>query len=1054
MKRILETFVKYPFYANLIVFVIVTTGTVSFLNMKKSFFPERESRQLSVSVSYPGASPKEMDEGITTRIEEAIRGLVGIKEFNSTSSENSSRVDIETTGEYDLDETLQEVKNAVDGISSFPTAAEKPIVSKRRSTSPAMVLGISGEVDLQTLKKYAQTIEDDFLASGVISQVSIGGYPALEISVDISEENLLRYNLTFDEVSRAISQNNRDVSGGMIRSPEEEILIRSRARSVDPDVIGDIILRADDDGRFIRIRDVAEVKMKFAETSSGTWMNGERSLRISVQKLPEEDLDAISQYITAYVDEFNATHEGVTIYTTFDFLEVLKSRINLLYRNGGIGLALILVTLGLFLSVRLSFWVAFGIPASFLAMFLIAVLSGVTINMISLFGMILVIGILVDDGIVIAENIFTHFEAGKSPKRAAVDGTLEVFPAVLTSVATTIVAFLPLFFVSGRMEFMYQMAFVVVMSLGFSLFEAFLVLPAHVGSRHVLKRRDPSHPVSGFRRKLADFIEYLRHGLYGKLLKIILRWKWAVLATPISIIMITVGMYQGGIIQRTFFPSIPFDSFAVEIAFTPGTGEDKTLSYLHRFEAAIWEVNEDLVAEYDQDRAFIDYTFLSLGSAMSGDERGAHAGGVSVMLRDMEDSPISSFEIADRVRKKIGHVDEAEKFTIGALSRWGRPVSISLLGRNLEELDQAKEFLLAGLNEIPELVDITDTNAIGKREVRLKLKPAAYFLGLNHTTISNQVRQGFFGGQSQRLQHGKDELRVWVRYPRSDRMTLGQLENMKIKTPRGEYPLTEMVTYDIERGPVNIPRYNGSREARVEAELADPYAPVPPVIAEINRTIMPVIAANYPGVTVLYQGQQKHSTEAMAEILTLFGSAFIVMILILMVHFKSFLQPLIVIAMIPLAILGAAWGHGLEGIPVSILSMWGMVALSGVVINDAVVFLSKYNSNLVEGQTVYDAVYNAGVSRFRAILLTTITTVAGLYPIVLEKSFQAQFIKPMAVSLAYGVAVGTTCILLFFPVYILVLNDIKVWVVWLITRKRPTPESVENAVINARITLD
>ncbi len=1053
MKKLLTTFVKYPFYANLVVALLLIAGGWSFSNMKKSFFPERESRMMAVTISYPGASPKEMEESITTRIEEAIRGIVGIKEINSTSSENFARVSIETTGEYDIDETLREVKNAVDAISSFPTDAEKPVVSKLRTRTPAMYVGLSGNVDLKTLKTIAQRIEDDFMTSGVMSQVSVSGYPALEISVEARENDLLRYGLTFDEISRAISMNNRDISGGTIKSPEEEILIRTRARSVDPDHIGNIVLRANEDGSHVRIRDVATVQMKFADVSDGTWMNGRPSVRISVRKLPEEDLDNISAFVNTYVEDFNANHSDVRLDITFDFLELLKSRLHLLYNNGGLGLALVILSLGLFLNTRLAFWVAFGIPASFLAMFIVAVMKGVTINMISLFGMILVIGILVDDGIVIAENIFTHFEKGKSPKRAAIDGTLEVFPAVITSVTTTIIAFSPLLLVTGSMEFMYEMAFVVIVSLAFSLFEAFLVLPAHLSSAHVLRKRRET--LLGKVRKVLDtVIGFLRYRIYGGLLRIIIRWKWAVLATPISIIMISIGLFQGRIIQTTFFPSIPFDSFSINIAFTPGSGEQRTLDYIQRFDDIVWEVNDELVEEYDQDEPFIRFTFMSLGDALNGNERGSHAGNVSVMLRDMEGSPISSFEIADRVRRKIGKVPEAERFTVGANSRWGSPISISLLDRNLEELDQARTYLMERLREIPEITNITDTNAIGRREVRLQLKPKAYFLGLNLASISNQVRQGFFGGQSQRLQSGRDEIRVWVRYPKQDRLTLGQVESMKIKTPRGNYPLSELAGYTIERGPVNIQRFNGSREARLEADMVDPFAPVPPVLENIRNTIIPDVEARYPGVRVVYQGQQRRSQEATGEIIKLFGTAFAVMALILMIHFKSFSQPLIVICMIPLAVLGAAWGHGIEGLPVSILSMWGMVALSGVVINDAVVFLSKYNSNLLEGMTVEEAVYEAGVARFRAILLTTVTTVLGLYPIVLEKSFQSQFLKPMAISLAYGVMVGTTFILLFFPVYILVLNDIKVFIRYLLTKERPTRESVEPAIIEASTTLD
>ncbi|MFC1608275.1 efflux RND transporter permease subunit, partial [Candidatus Latescibacterota bacterium] len=1021
MKKLVSLFVRYPFYANLIIAVFLIAGLSSFLNMKKAYFPERESRRLSISVSYPGASPKEMEEGLTTRIEEAVRGIVGIKEINSTSSENRTSIQIETTGEYDIDETVQEVKNAVDSISAFPAGAEKPVIYKRRSRASAMRLSLSGDVDLLTLKQYADEVENDFLSSGIITQVSISGYPALEISVESTEQDLLRYNLTFDEISRSISMNNRDFSAGMIKSDEEEIMIRSRARSVDPDDIGNIILRANDDGSFLRVRDVADVKMKFADVPSKTLINGKQSVNITVEKLPEEDLEQIANFVNEYAEEFNSKTQGVTLHTTYDFLERLSSRLNMLYRNGGVGLLLVVISLGVFLNLRLAFWVAFGIPASFLAMFIAAEWYGITINVISLNGMIMVVGILVDDGIVIGENIFSHYEAGKSPKRAAIDGTMEVLYAVVTSVTTTIVAFSPLLFITGRMEFMFEMAFVVVFSLLFSLFEAFFVLPAHIGSPHVLRSNASLKNPSKIRAFLNRAINFMRYQMYGSLLRRVIYWKWAVLATPISIALVSIGLFQGGIIKSTFFPSIPYDSFNVNIAFVPGSGEKRTFEYLQRFDEIIWSVNEQLMIEYDDPIPFVEYTVVNLGSGFDGQERGAHTGYVSVLLKDLEGSPVSSFMISEKVRNKIGKVPESEKFTVGGRNRWGSPISISLLGKNLEELDLAKDMLTKELQDIPQIYNITDSNAIGKREVRLKLKPEAYFLGLDHAGISNQVRQGFYGGQSQRLQYGKDEVRIWVRYPKQDRVNLGQLENMKVKTPQGQYPLSEIASYSIERGPVNINHFNNSKEARIDADMVDPYAPVPPILEVIETTIMPDLHSRYPGVRVVYQGQAKDNDEATGEMKKYFTMAFLLIIVILMIHFKSVTQPLIIIAMVPMAVLGAAWGHGIEGKPLSLLSLWGIVALCGVIVNDAVVFLSKYNTNLVEGQMVPDAIYNAGVSRFRPILLTTITTVCGLYPIVLEGSRQSEFLKPMAISLAYGVGFGTMFILLFLPVYVMVM---------------------------------
>ncbi len=1060
MRKLITTFVKYPFYANLIVLFLLVAGILSFMNMKKSFFPERTSTDITVSVVYPGASPKEVEEGITSKIEAAIRGLVGIKEINSTSSENVSIVRITTTGKYDLDDTLMEVKNSVDSINSMPVSAEKPVVSKQRAVTQAMFLGLSGDVDLMTLKKYADQIEDDLLASGIVSQVNIGGFPAIELSVEVSEETLLRYSLTIDEISRAISQNNRDISAGMIKSEKEEILIRSRNRSIEPNEIGSIILRAKSGGGYLYIRDIANIKMDFAEVSSLQLMNGNRSISIIINKLSDEDLEKVSGYMNNYVEQFNAKNKGVKLHITFDYLPMLYSRLDLLYKNGGVGLLLVVLSLGLFLSFRLSMWVAWGIPASFLAMFILAVFYGITINMISLFGMILVIGILVDDGIVIAENIFSHFEKGKSPKRAAIDGTMEVLPAVMTSVTTTVIAFSPLLFLSGMMEFMYEMAFVVIFSLIFSLFEAFLVLPAHIGTSHVLRSKNRAKKGFSIRKYLDKLLLLMREKIYGYMLKRIIKFKWIILVIPIAIIMITAGMFIGQVIKSTFFPVVAFDMFDVNIAFKPGEGEEKTMKYLRRFDKAVWEVNDELVKEYKMNDSLVNFTFITLGSAFSGKENGSHAGNVNVLLKNLDNvkndkgKRISSFEIAARVRKKIGKINEAEKFTTGGRNRFGKPVSISLLGNDLGEIEKAKEYLFEGLRQIPSIINLSSSDAKGKREIKIKLKPNAYYLGLNHTIISNQIRQAFFGDQVQRLQINKDELKVWVRYPKKGRQTIGQLDNMKIKTQTGEFPLKELVDYEIDRGPVVITRYNGAREINVEGDLIDPNMPIPPTLNLIKKDIIPGLKQQFPGVRVLFQGQQKESKETLADIQKYFGIALFLIIFILMIHFKSFSQPFIILMMIPIAWIGAAWGHGFEGIPISMLSAWGMVALSGIIINDAVVFMSKYNSNLVSGMKVEEAVFDAGISRFRAIVLTTITTVLGLYPLVLETSFQAQFLKPMAIALAYGVMFGTFFILIFFPALILALNEFKVYKKWLFTGTKPERESVEKAVIHSKISID
>lgn len=1041
---------------NIVIALTIIIGGFSLYQTKKTFFPERESRFLTVSVAYLGASPEEMEEGVTALIEEAIRNLEGVEEINSTSSENSARISIKVLENYDREEVYTLVKNSIDQISSFPAGAERPVIFKQRNTQTVSWLGLSGDenTDLYDLKAYAEDIEDELLATGQVSQVSIMGFPSLEISIEVPEETLNKYGLTFDQVSAAVRGNNRDVSGGSIKTSSEEILIRSRGKKTEAEQISNIIIRTNSDGSKLLLKDIATVEEKFADVPNYSTMNGDQAVFVRVDKLITEDLEEISDFVDEYVAEYNKAHPHLNLEVNFSFMSMLQQRLDMLVNNGIIGLLLVLVVLGFFLSIRLSAWVAWGIPSSFLGMFILGSFIGFTINMISLFGMILVVGILVDDGIVIAENIFAHFERGKSPKDAAIDGTLEVLPAVTTSATTTMVAFAPLLYLES-FSFLRDLAVVVIASLGFSLIEAFFVLPAHLASEHVLRVKSKNSKV---RTGINRFIDFMRYNIYGNLLKITLRNKYITTAIVLSLFPITFGLLGGGFIKATFFPQIPFFSVSVDIAFKPGTREQVAEEYVERFEDYIWEVNEEMKEISGDTTDPIKTTFASVGSSRLGS--GSHVGQVQLFYR--EDGNISDVEIINRLREKIGDIPEAEKLSIGNVNRFGKPVSVKIMSKDAEELAKATAYLKSELQKMEQLKEVNDDNNIGNRELQMDLNSQAYFMGFSQGEIAKQIRQGFFGEEVQRFQKGKDELRVWVRYPKSDRLSLGQLENMKLKQGENEYYFKDLVDYSIERGIADIQHYQTNRTVTVDAELSDPYAELPPILEKINSDIVPTLLAKFPAVKTESGGQAKESNKALLELVTFFGGAFLLIVIIIMITFRSFYQAILVISMIPLGWIGSAWGHGLEsfravlfnsehpGFPVSLLSAWGMIALSGVIINDAVVFLDKYNRNLKYGMKVVDAAYDAGISRFRPIVLTSLTTVLGLYPLILEKSFQAQFLIPMAISVAYGVLIGTFIILLFFPVLILIYNDIRVWAKWLWTGKKPTPEEVERVLIDLK----
>ena len=1054
MRKVIEFFVKYGIMSNIVIALTLIIGFIALTSTKKAFFPERESRNISIQVSYLGASPEEMEEGITQRVEESIRNIDGVEEITSTSSENSANITVKVLENFDRDEVFTEVKNAVDRISSFPAGAERPVIFKQKSQQTVMWLGLTGDenTNLYDLKRAAENIEEDLLASGMVSQVNVSGFPNLEIAIEVPEETLNKYGFTFDQIVATVRANNSDISGGSIKTSTEEILIRSRGRKTEAEKIGNILLRTNADGSKIFLKDIAKVEEKFADVPNSNKVNSKLAVFIRVDKLVSEDLQEISDYCKKFSKEYNEKHPHLELLVTFSFMDMLQQRLDMLLSNGFFGLLLVLMTLGFFLSLRLSAWVAWGIPSSFLGLFIIGGLIGFTINMISLFGMILVVGILVDDGIVIAENIYSHFEKGKTPYRAAVDGTVEVLPAVTTSVTTTMVAFAPLLYLES-FSFLRDLGVVVIFTLGFSLIEAFFVLPAHLASEHILRVRKKDSVIRGAINK---FIDYLRYKLYGRMLQFTLKNKWITTACVLALFPITMGLFQGGLIKATFFPQIPFFSISMDVAFKPGTREDKVEQYIKKFDDAAWALNDEYKKESGDTTDLIKYTFASVGGSTLGS--GSHVGQVQLFYND--ELGISDVDIIKKLRTKIGAIPEADKFTIGNANRFGKPVAVKLMGKDPEQLAKATAFLKSELESFSDLKEVKDDNNIGRRELQMELKPQAYFLGFSQGEIAKQVRQGFFGEEVQRFQKGKDELRIWVRYPKSGRLSFGQLENMKVKQSGKEFYFKDLVDYDIERGIADIRHYQASRTVTVDAELTNPYAELPPILERINNEVLPALTAKFPSVKIESGGQARESNKAMTELVMSFGGAFLIMVILIMITFRSFYQGILVISMIPLGWIGSTWGHGLEsfrshlfnpehpGFPVSLLSAWGMIALSGVIINDAVVFLDKYNRNLKEGMRVYDAAFDAGINRFRPIMLTSITTVVGLYPLILETSFQAQFLIPMAISVAYGVLIGTFIILLFFPVLIVIFNDVRIGAKWLWTGQKPSREDVERVVID------
>lgn len=1057
MRNVIAYFIKYHVAVTIFLIAVTIFGIVGAVSLKSSFFPLIDSKNISINVTYPGASPQEIEEGIILKIEDNLKGLNGIDRVTSTSRENSGSIDVEIEKGKNIDFMLLEVKNAVDRVPSFPTGMEPLVVSKREAIRETISFAISGEnIPLATLKQIGRQIENDLRAIDGISQIETSGYPEEEIEIAVNENNLLAYNITFNEVASAVSNSNILVTGGNIKTDGEEYLIRANNRSYYGKEISNLIVRADPSGQTIRLKDVAVIRDRFSETPNASYFNGELSTSMSITSTNTEDLISSAEKVKEYIDDFNQKYNNVQLSIVRDLSVTLQQRTDLLITNAWQGMLLVLIFLSLFLNTRLAFWVAFGLPISFLGMFIFAGFFDVTINILSLFGMIIVIGILVDDGIVIAENIYQHYEKGKTPIQAAIDGTLEVIPPIVSAIITTLLAFSIFLFLDGRIgEFFAEVSVIVILTLVVSLVEALIILPAHLAHSKALQplNEEPKSKIAKAFAKLRiinqlgdRFMNWMRDDFYAPTLKFALKYKILVFSLFAVFLILTLGAMGGGVIKNALFPRVASDTVSITLEMPQGTNVAITDSIISLIEEKAEIVNKELSEKYFKgtDKLLYDNVIKRIGP-------GSSSASLSVNLLPGEERPdeIGSELVTNKIRDLVGPVIGVESLIFGSGGNFGgNPVSVSLLSNNIDELKAAKVELKTALENNTLLKDVADNDPAGIKEIRLELNDNAYLLGLDLKTVMAQVRSGFFGVQAQRFQRGQDEIRVWVRYDTEDRSSISDLDEMRISTPNGnKVPLKEIAEYTIERGDVAINHLEGQREIQVNADLKDSKeTSASDIMLDIQNNIMPDIQSRYSSVTASYEGQNREA-QKMTDSLTLVGLSVLALIYITIAFtFRSFSQPLMLLLLIPFSFTLVAWGHWFHNFPINTLSMLGIIALIGIMVNDGLVLIGKFNTNLREGMKFDDAIFEAGKSRFRAIFLTSITTVAGLAPLLLEKSRQAQFLKPMAISISYGIAFATVLTLLLLPLFLSFSNKFKVTTKWLATGNDITKEEVERAI--------
>ncbi len=1045
--------------ANLLMLFLLTAGAVTALTTRMEVFQEFETDMVTVSVPYLGATPAEVEDGVLLRVEEAIEGIEGIKRIRSTASEGVGAVTAELE-DYANDQTvLDDIQSEVDRIDTFPEETEKPIVSDVVPRVQVLSIVLSGDVSERTLKNLAEQVRDELTALENISQVDINGVRDFEISIEMSEETLRRYGLTFEKVADAVRRSSLDLPGGTVKTEGGEILIRTKGqRYVGPEFEKTVVLTRPD-GTEIRLGEIAEVIDGFEDTDVATYFDGRRAVLLKVFRVGEQDALDVAGTVKEYVkDKAEQLPAGISIDTWFDRSIYLKGRVELLVRNGMIGLALVFLCLAFFLDLRLAFWTTLGIPISFAGGLLLMPQFGVTINMLSLFALIVVLGIVVDDAIVVGENVFAYRQQGMKPLDAAIAGAREMAGPVVIAVLTTIVAFMPLAFAEGMLgKILWPVPVVVITVLGTSLVEALWILPAHLSTGKKTGREH--HGLIGRGQTLvrAGLQWWIDHP-YLATLRWTIRWRYLTITLGVMLLTVTVGFIGGDHIKFEFMPSIDADNVWATVTMPQGTPVERTRGVLRKLEDAARETRRQLNEEVRRDDpdapSIITHMSTTVGaqpfSAMAGAGpgdtpdagfSGSHLGEINIELLKGERRNVSSGEVANRWRELAGEMPGASSLTFTAdFFNAGEAINIELSHRNFDRLLEASERLKEKLAAFDGVTDIADDFEPGKLELQLSLRPEARTGGLTLNDLARQVRQAFYGEEVQRIQRGRNDVRVMVRYPEEKRRSLADIEQMRIRTPDGtEVPFETVAEVEEGRGYAVIRRADLRRVVSVTAEVQDDQANANEVNRVLNREVLPTLKADFPGLTYSFEGEQKEQADSLNSLVYGFAFALLAIYGLLAVQFKSYIQPLIVMSAIPFGLIGAVIGHVIMGFNLSMLSAFGLVALTGVVVNDSLIMIDLINRERASGVPLHQVLLDCGTRRFRPILLTTLTTFFGLMPMILEQSLQARFLIPMAISLGFGVVFATSITLILVPTLYMILEDVKAMVF------TPEPQTSEAA---------
>ena len=1043
MKNIIRWFILNTVAANLLMIFIIIAGLFTLSRLRMEVFPDITIPIINVSVLYPGASPEDIEESICVKVEEQVQGINGLKRITSSSNESYGSINIEVENGYDIDEVKDEVKSLVDAITSFPDDAEKPTVKSFDGQPEVITIAVHGNVDEVSLLNIAEKVRDEVSDLPSITQTRLGKKPK-EISIEISENTLQKYGLSFDYVSSKIRSSSMDVPGGAIETYDGEILIRSKGQAYSGDEFGAIPVLSLSDGSTVLLRDIANIVDGFQDVEYDIKFNSEPALLIRVYRTGEQNALDIADEVHNYIKKKNPTMPpGISLTTMKDESVILRGRIELLTENAYLGLVLVLIVLALFLKPKLAAWVSLGIPISFMGGFWLLPLFDVSINMISLFTFILVLGIVVDDAVVVGENIHIFRKRGLNAVDAALEGAYQVAKPVIFAVLTTMVTFSPMILVEGAMGKIWRIIPVVtIVVLIFSLIESLTILPAHLAHMKDDDEEEQNRFLSWWSKVqlvIHNGLQSFIKNQYNPLLRLALKNRGNTIAISISILIFTIGFVASGFIKFNFFPPLEADIVIAGVEYPEGTPVQITKVGLEQVEKSAYRLKDSLEVLYPDKEIFINMVStagdqpIKTQSArgpgnLDANFFGSHLAECVIELAPGEERPVSTIEISKIWRELTGPIAGVKQVTFDSdLFSSGAPIEIQLSSISRGDLKEVTSILKDKLQTYAGVFDIKDSFSAGKDEIKLSLRPEAQNYGITMASLARQVRQAFYGEEVQRVQRGRDEIKVFLRYPKEERASLNNLEQMNVRVGNDiEVPLGQVASSELSSGYSTITRTDRKRSISVTADVDLSEANANEILAKFEKEHILPILESYPNVIYSFEGEQREQRDTLGSLFKNFALALFIVYVLLAIPFKSYSQPLIIMSAIPFGFTGAVIGHVIMGMNLAVLSIIGIVALSGVVVNDSLVmvdFINRYRQE--DGKSCLEAALAAGPRRFRPILLTSVTTFVGLFPLLIEKSVQAQFLVPMAVSLAFGVLFATFITLILVPTSYLIIEDMK-----------------------------